>query len=184
MQKEDDFAKTEVVRKLFAYDTDPTRNHPEPINESGWKMRKAVNNALGEKPNKLFSIINEIVEKEELATLVGEKLVNAVLKTELKKEFTKLRKQHADKHFGFALVTAVGEFKTGSGKNAIGKITSPGSPAGYKSDPTMQQTVADLIEAGKNKSRGFRVQVRQQIIRNITEPDNTVFYIQGTRQVF
>jgi hypothetical protein len=152
----DDFAKTEAVRKLFAYDTDPTRDHPEPINESLWKMRKAVNNALGQ-TNDLFDIINSIVKKPKLATLIGENLLNSVLKTELKKEFTKLRKDHADKHFGFALVTAVGEFKTGSGKNAIGKITSPGSPANYKSDPTMRQTIADLIIAGKNNNWKMRI---------------------------
>ena len=148
---EDDFAKTEVVRKLFAYDTDPTRNHPEPINESGWKMRKAVNNALGQ-TNDLFDIINSIVKDDDLAKLIGENLLNSILKTELQGEFDKLKKIHTDKHFGFALVTAVGEFKTGSGKNAIGKITSHGRPASYKSDPTMQQTISDLIAAGKNKN--------------------------------
>ena len=114
-------------------------------------MRKAVNNALGQ-TNDLFDIINSIVKDDDLAKLIGENLLNSILKTELQGEFDKLKKIHTDKHFGFALVTAVGEFKTGSGKNAIGKITSPGSPAGYKSDPTMQQTISDLIAAGKNKN--------------------------------
>ena len=148
-----DFAKNLAVRKLFAYVTDPEIKSPDNLVQTKWTMRKAVNNAVGASGTSgLFSIVNEMVEKEGIATLVGGKLVNAVLKTELKKEFTKLRKQHADKHFGFALVTALGEFKTGTGKNAVGKITSPGSPASVKSDTTIQQTVADLIVAGKNKN--------------------------------
>ena len=156
---EDDFKKNETVRKLFGYDTDSSIRSPDYINQSLWKMRKAVNNELGN-TNKLFSIVNEIVNDPALAALIGERLLNSILKTELQGEFDKLKTIHADKHFGFALVTAVGEFKTGSGKDAIGKITSPGSPASYKSDPTMQQTVADLIEAGKNKN--WKIQIDKE----------------------
>jgi hypothetical protein len=143
---------------LFAYVTDPKIKSPDNLVQTKWKMRKAVNNAVGASGTSgLFSIINKMVKTEGIDALVGEKLVNAVLKTELKKEFAKLRTEHADKHFGFALVTAVGEFKTGTGKNAVGKITSHGSPASVKSDTTIQQTVADLIVAGKNDNWKMRI---------------------------
>ena len=153
---EDDFAKNATVRKLFGYEINPEFKRPEYIPAPLWKMRRAVNNVLGNK-NNLFDIINEVVSDEKLAVLIGDKLVNAVLKTELQGEFNKLRKIHSDKHFGFALVTALGEFKTGSGKDAEGKITSPGNPAIYKSDTTIQQTISDLIEAGKNKN--WKIQI-------------------------
>ena len=152
---EDDFKTNETVRKLFAYQIDSTVKSPDYVVQSEWAMRKAVNNALG-KQNDLFDKINKVAEGD-LAALVGEKLVNAVLKTELKKEFTKLRKEHADKHFGFALVTALGEFKTGSGKNAVGKISSPGRPALVKSDTTIQQTISDLI--GAEKKGNWKMQI-------------------------
>ena len=81
-----DFAKNLAVRKLFAYVTDPEIKSPDNLVQTKWTMRKAVNNAVGASGTSgLFSIVNEMVEKEGIATLVGGKLVNAVLKTELKK---------------------------------------------------------------------------------------------------
>ena len=144
--------QSNAVRKLFGYEPVEFNKegkvtnlkNPKPVVQSKWIMRKAVNNALGKKPNALFATLNALTKDKKIAPLVGDKLLNSILKTELQGGFDTLKGTYKDKHFGFALVTALGEFKDG-------KITQPGNIASYKSDTTMQQTIADIIAAGESK---------------------------------
>ena len=152
--KDSNVLQNNAVRKLFGYEPvefdakGKVKNlkNPKPVVQSKWTMRKAVNNALGQKPNALFATLKDLTEKKEMAKLVGDKLLNSILKTQLQGGFNTLKKTYGKKHFGFALVTALGEFKDG-------KITQKGNIASYKSDTTMQQTVASIIEAGEKPTK-------------------------------
>jgi hypothetical protein len=143
-----------AVRKLFGYvpvEFDKkgkvtNLKNPKPAVQSKWTMRKAVNNALGKKPNGLFKTLDALTKDKKIAPEVGKVLLNSILKTELQGGFNTLKETYKNKHFGFALVTALGEFKDG-------KITQPGNIASYKSDTTMQQTVASIIKAGEKPTK-------------------------------
>ena len=136
----DEFKKHPLVRNLFGYD--PNTPSPRPITASQWKMRSSVNRKLG-KINTLYDKILALANKEDLAEQIGKKLVSAVLKTELRENIERLPEIQKGKHFGFALVTALG-------KVSKGKIVSPPLSAKVKNNPTIQLVLGNMMKAVKN----------------------------------
>ena len=110
--------------------------------QSDWTMRKFVNSALGKGQNSaghLYYNIQKLANNGTLAKEIGLKLIQAVLKTELKTSIEgALGERKQGEHFGFALVTA------------HGKVTSAESvtwsKASVKDNPVIQQVVADLVK--------------------------------------
>jgi len=143
----EEFKKHPKVRMLFGYD--PTAPTHKPMTATQWKMRKSVNRRLGN-INKLYDNILTLANKEDLAEKIGKKLVSAVLKTELRETIEKLPEIQKGKHFGFALVTALG-------KVSKEKITSPADNAIVKNNPTIQLVLANMMKAVKNGRWKLRV---------------------------
>jgi len=143
----DEFKKDPRVRKLFGYD--PNSSNPKPITASGWKMRNSVNRRLGH-VNKLYDKILDVANKHDLAEKIGKALVSAVLKTELKENIEKLPEIQKGKHFGFALVTALG-------KVSKGKITALPNDATVKNNPTIQLVLGNMMKAVKNGKWKIRI---------------------------
>ena len=135
------------MRKLFGYD--PNSSNPKPIITSGWKMRNSVNRRLGH-VNKLYDKILDVANKHDLAEKIGKALVSAVLKTELKENIEKLPEIQKGKHFGFALVTALG-------KVSKGKITALPNDATVKNNPTIQLVLGNMMKAVKNGKWKIRI---------------------------
>ena len=135
------FKNNFFVRELFGYDGGTGNLKTRTI----WTMRSKINKELGniEGPGNIYRTIQEIAKKEKLAETIGEYLVSAVLKTELQGANSKLKgKMEGGKHFGFALITALGAVKTNTKGET--KITASGSIANVKTNPTMQQAVSNL----------------------------------------
>jgi len=108
-----------------------------------------------------------------MAGEIGKKLVNAVMKTELKEQFEQKGKKYKGKHFGFALVTALGEVKGG-------KITAQAATASFKSDPTMQQVVANMFAAAANDNFIITIDKKKTDAANDkTEPPAKLFFVIG-----
>ena len=146
---DENFKNNFFVRELFGYDG----NTGNLKTQTAWKMRSNVNKKLGkinEKGN-IYQTIQEIAEDKKvngvnLAETIGEYLISAVLKTELQGAKSKLKGEMAGgKHFGFALITALGAVKTtGKDDKKVTKITAGGTTALVKTNPTMQQTLSNL----------------------------------------
>ena len=132
---------------LFGYD--PSSPSHKPITASQWKMRSSVNRKLG-KINTLYDKILTLANKNDLAEKIGEKLVSAVLKTELRENIEKLPEIKKGKHFGFALVTALG-------KVSKEKIVAPPDSAIVKNNPTIQLILGNMMKAVKNGKWKLRV---------------------------
>ena len=128
--------------------------------------------------NPLYEKIQKIVDDEKLATDVGKALVKAVMKTQMQEEFNTKAKNYlgADGkplHFGFALVTAMGEVKGG-------RITAPATAASFKSDPTMQQTIANLSGALKEKNYKITLNtVKTNKAKAKSDPPAKLFFVVG-----
>ena len=138
---DENFKNNFFVRELFGYDGNTGNLKTRTI----WTMRSKINKELGniEGPGNIYRTIQEIAKKEKLAEIIGEYLVGAVLKTELQGANSKLKgKMEGGKHFGFALITALGAVKTNTKGET--KITASGSIANVKTNPTMQQAVSNL----------------------------------------
>ena len=170
-----DYKKNPAVRELFGYDRKTGAKK-----ESAWTMRKNINSKLANKQvlNPLYKRIQEIVDKPKLAEDVGKALVKAVMKTQMQEEFnTKAVGKYEKKHFGFALVTAMGEVK---GK----RITGAASTASFKSDPTMQQTIASLFGALKEKNYKITLDtVKTDKAKAKDEPPAKLFFVVGIGDV-
>jgi hypothetical protein len=143
----EEFKKHPKVRMLFGYD--PNSSSPKPITASQWKMRSSVNRKLG-KINTLYDKILALANKNDLAEKIGEKLVSAVLKTELRENIEKLPEIKKGKHFGFALVTALG-------KVSKQKIVAPPDTAIVKNNPTIQLVLGNMMKAVKNGRWKLRI---------------------------
>ena len=132
--------------------------------------------------NPLYKRIQEIVDKPKLAEDVGKALVKAVMKTQMQEEFNTKAKIYlgADGkplHFGFALVTAMGEVE---GK----RITGAATTASFKSDPTMQQTIASLFGALKEKNYKITLDtVKTDKAKAKDEPPAKLFFVVGIGDV-
>ena len=126
------FKKNKAVMDLFA---------PKPIADTQHKMRKNVNRRLGN-INIFYNKILAIAKGDDLANKIGEKLVSAVLKTELQENIERLPEIKKGKHFGFALVTALG-------KVSKGKITALPNDAIVKNNPTIQSVLGGMMRAVK-----------------------------------
>ena len=174
-----DYKKNPAVRELFGYDRKTGAKK-----ESAWTMRKNINSKLANKQvlNPLYKRIQEIVDKPKLAEDVGKALVKAVMKTQMQEEFntkakTYLAEDGKPRHFGFALVTAMGEVK---GK----RITGAASTASFKSDPTMQQTIASLFGALKEKNYKITLDtVKTDKAKAKDEPPAKLFFVVGIGDV-
>ena len=167
-----EYKKNPAVRELFGYDRKTGAKK-----ESAWTMRKNINSKMAN-ANPLYKRIQKIVDDEKLATDVGKALVKAVMKTQMQEEFnTKAKKYLAadgkPRHFGFALVTALGEVKGG-------KITAAAITASFKSDPTMQQTIANLSGALKEKNYKITLDtVKTNKAKAKSEPPAKLFFVVG-----
>ena len=124
------FKKNKAVMDLFA---------PKPIADTQHKMRKNVNRRLGN-INIFYNKILAIAKEDKLAKKIGKKLVSAVLKTELQEAVN--AEIEAGKHFGFALVTALGKVDKG-------KITAQPNDAIVKNNLTIQAVLGSMMEAHK-----------------------------------
>ena len=157
------------VRKLFGYDENGKLKSPGQL-----KMRKTMNNNLRDN-SPLYKKLEGICNDKDMAGEIGKKLVNAVMKVELKKEFKNIneQKKYKDKHFGFALVTALGEVKGG-------KITAQAATASFKSDPTMQQVVANMFSAVEKDNFIITIDKKKTDAANDkTEPPAKLFFVIG-----
>ena len=134
-------------------------------------MRSNINKKVSdiEGTGNILKKIQEIAEDKKvngvnLAETIGEYLISAVLKTELQGAKSKLKGEMAGgKHFGFALITALGAVKTtGKDDKKVTKITAGGTTALVKTNPTMQQTLSNL-----NKGKWKIV-----VAKNPTKADN------------
>ena len=177
---EEDYKKNEAVRILFGYK--PKGKTATIDSESKWIMRKKMNSSLS-KQGTLYERIQKIVDDEKLATAVGEALVNAVMKTEMQEQFSEIKKKkyfaidRKPLHFGFALVTAMGEVE---GK----RITGAATTASFKSDPTMQQTIASLFGAlNKGNYRITLDTVKTDKAKVKDEPPAKLFFVVGIGNV-
>ena len=152
-----------------------TRDAQESATTEGKAARKKMNSELA-KQNTLYSKIQAIVDDERLATDVGKALVNAVMKTEMQEQFSEIKQKKyfaVDRkplHFGFALVTAMGEVE---GK----RITGAASTASFKSDPTMQQTIANLYGALKKNYTITLDTVKTDKAKAKDEPPAKLFFV-------
>ena len=124
----------ERVKHLFALDT----KYPE----SKWDMRKFVNSNLAKAKKGFFQETLKVVNSKGIPEKIGGYLLSAVLKTELKEATDKVLTK--GKHFGFALVTAIGNVNKG-------KLSGTLTEANVKDNPLIQQTLADLNNGIKNK---------------------------------
>jgi len=160
------------VRKLFGYDENGKLKSPGQL-----KMRKTMNNNLRDN-SPLYKKLEGICNDKDMAGEIGKKLVNAVMKVELKKEFKNIneQKKYKDRHFGFALVTAMGEVE---GK----RITGAASTASFKSDPTMQQTIANLYGAPKKNYKITLDTVKTDKAKARDEPPAKLFFVVGVGDV-
>ena len=155
------------VRKLFGYDENGKLKSPGQL-----KMRKTMNNNLRDN-SPLYKKLEGICNDKDMAGEIGKKLVNAVMKTELKEQFEQKGKNYKDKHFGFALVTALGEVKGG-------KITAQAATASFKSDPTMQQVVANMFSATERNNFIITIDKKKTDAANDkTEPPAKLFFVIG-----
>ena len=132
--------------------------------QTAWKMRQKINSEVSKikEPGNIMHTIQGIAEDKKVngvnfAETIGEYLISAVLKTELKGANSKLKgEMEGGKHFGFALITALGAVKTTKG---ITKITAAGTTALVKTNPTMQMTLSNLnkgkwkIKVAKNPAK-------------------------------
>ena len=133
--KNKDLLKNEEVIKLFALDA---KKWPE----TKWAMRKFVNGNLSKAKKGFFQETLKIVNSKGVPEKIGGYLLSAVLKTELKEKTDEVLTK--GKHFGFALVTAIGKVNKG-------KLNGTLTEANIKDNPLIQQTLADLNNAIKNK---------------------------------
>jgi hypothetical protein len=143
----EEFKKDPRVRMLFGYD--PKTPNPKPISATGWAMRSNVNRKLGN-INALYDKILAIANKNDLAEGIGKHLVSAVLKTELQENIERLPEIKKGKHFGFALVTALG-------KVSKGKITALPNDAIVKNNPTIQSVLGNMMRAVKKGKWKIRI---------------------------
>ena len=161
------FKENPHVRKLFGYDENGKLKSPGQL-----KMRKTMNNNLRDN-SPLYKKLEGICNDKDMAGEIGKKLVNAVMKTELKEQFEQKGKNYKDKHFGFALVTALGEVKGG-------KITAQAATASFKSDPTMQQVVANMFSAVEKDNFIITIDKKKTDAANDkTEPPAKLFFVIG-----
>jgi len=126
------------VRALFGYD----KKTGNPLSEAQWKFRKEVNSILGH-DNTFYNQILELARGSKLPETIGTYLVSAVLKTELSQNIDNVKEIKKGKHFGFALVTALG-------KVSKGKMNSFITPAIVKNNPTIQSVLGKMMKAVKN----------------------------------
>jgi hypothetical protein len=161
------FKENPHVLKLFGYDENGKLKSPGQL-----KMRKTMNNNLRDN-SPLYKKLEDICNNKDMAGEIGKKLVNAVMKTELKEQFEQKGKNYKDKHFGFALVTALGEVKGG-------KITAQAATASFKSDPTMQQVVANMFSAVEKDNFIITIDKKKTDAANDkTEPPAKLFFVIG-----
>ena len=163
------FKENPHVLKLFGYDEKGKLKSPGQL-----KMRKTMNNNLRDN-SPLYKKLEGICNDKDMAGEIGKKLVNAVMKVELKKEFKNIneQKKYKDRHFGFALVTALGEVKGG-------KITAQAATASFKSDPTMQQVVANMFSAVEKDNFIITIDKKKTDAANDkTEPPAKLFFVIG-----
>tara|TARA_Y100001951_G_scaffold98107_1_gene98556 strand:- start:35 stop:1048 length:1014 start_codon:yes stop_codon:yes gene_type:complete len=144
---EEDYKNNKAVRELFGFN--PEGASATLKTQTAWKMRQNINSEVSKikEPGNIMHTIQGIAEDKKVngvnfAETIGEYLISAVLKTELKGANSKLKgEMEGGKHFGFALITALGTVKT----NKQGtKITAAGSTALVKTNATMQQTLSNL----------------------------------------
>ena len=155
------------VRKLFGYDENGKLKSPGQL-----KMRKTMNSNLRDN-SPLYKKLEGICKNKDMASKIGQKLVNAVMKTELNQQFKEKGEQYKDRHFGYALVTAHGEVKGG-------RITAPAFTASFKSDPTMQQVVANMFAAATNDNFIITIDKKKTDAANDkTEPPAKLFFVIG-----
>ena len=132
-----EFQANPKVRALFGYNS----KTGTPLSETQWKMRKEVNAILGS-DNKFFDQITQLARGNKLPEKIGKYLVSAVLKTELEENISALPEIKKGRHFGFALVTALGKVSNGK----MGPLTS----AIVKNNPTIQANLGKMMQAVKN----------------------------------
>jgi hypothetical protein len=150
----ENFKDNFFVRELFGYDGGTGNLKTRTI----WKMRSNVNRELSDidKPGNIYQTIQKIATTKNLAETIGEYLVSAVLKTELRGATAKaITKMGGGEHFGFALITALGAVKTNSKGET--KITASGSSALVKTNPTMQKTISNLAKVNNNNKWKIRI---------------------------
>ena len=148
------FKNNKFVRRLFGY----TETGGATKNRPAWIMRGNVNKTLGniKDETNIWHRIQKIATDMDLATTVGEYLVSAILKTELQGAKPDLMgKIRKGDHFGFALITAYGAVKINTA--GVSKITSAGSIANVKSNPTIQQAISNLATGLKGKKWRIRI---------------------------
>ena len=148
------FKNNKFVRRLFGY----TETGGATNNRPAWIMRGNVNKTLGniKDTTNIWHRIQKIATDMDLATTVGEYLVSAILKTELQCSKPDLMgKIRTGDHFGFALITAYGAVKINTA--GVTKITSAGSIANVKSNPTIQQAISNLATGLKGKKWKIRI---------------------------
>ena len=145
---EEDYKNNKAVRELFGFIPE---GPPGTLKtQTAWKMRQNINSEVSKikEPGNIMYTIQGIAEDKKVngvnfAETIGEYLISAVLKTELKGANSKLKgEMEGGKHFGFALITALGAVKTNTKKET--KITAAGSTALVKTNATMQQTLSSL----------------------------------------
>lgn len=133
-----EFQRHPKVLKLFGYD----RKTEKPLSETDWTFRKEVNSILG-RENIFYDQILKLARGNKLPETIGTYLVSAILKTELKQNIDQLTEIKKGRHFGFALVTALG-------KVSKGKMVGDVKPAIVKNNPTIQAVLGKLMKAVKN----------------------------------
>jgi hypothetical protein len=131
----EEFKNNAAVMELFGYES-INGSKPKPKSAAHWDMRKKVNSILGQSSNKLYKKIN-VVATDKFASIIGEKLLAAVLKTELKETIDKQKEIAEGAHFGFALVTALGKFSNGN-------VTAEPFDAIVKNNPTIQSLLGSM----------------------------------------
>jgi hypothetical protein len=170
----DAFKKHPKVRALFGYDT----KTGSPLKEPQWKFRKEVNTELGVSSKGFYSNILKIMNEKNMPEKIGGYLISAVLKTELKDVTGELLKK--GHHFGFALVTALGEVKNGKmNSNSIMSAT-------IKNNPTIQARLADMQKA-VDKGSKWRIlidqteteKVRKAAAKKGNSPPAKLFFVLG-----
>ena len=162
-----EFKEHKDVLKLFGYTDKGGLKSP-----SMWKMRKAMNSNLRNN-SPLYKKLENICKDKDMASKIGQKLVNAVMKTELNQQFKEKGKEYKDRHFGCALVTAHGEVKGG-------RITAAATTASFKSDPTMQQVVANMFSAVERDNFIITIDKKKTDAANDkTEPPAKLFFVIG-----
>lgn len=142
---QDELLKINIIQKLFGVG--------EYKSESNWDMRKHVNSYLGNE-NKFYREMLKIVDNDTLSKSIGEILLSSVLKTELSDAITesKLKTKWSGKHFGFALITAIGKYELK--KSGASMSFSEGN---VKENPVIQSVVGSLID----KKSGTQWQIRK-----------------------